>query len=353
MKTIIIGFVIVALLVLVGSTAALAQSALLDFNFTEPPMHAKSYSQPPPAENLQTIRVEVDHCNSGVAPFCFEYVVQNNDTVWGIARFLRAPGERTVDMKNRIVAIERNRAQFEKVSPRLKKISNEPGHWIFPGQKIMIPVVSLVEKQAVEAAAKKAAKEAAEKLAVDARAREAEFALNALKISITVVVFAVVFMLIAIHRKAKRYSAPRTPEERAAMINDPNWKMGEPSEPKDPDRNKIKPSTWDDWMPKMLLIGFTFFASASDVHAGEITNLNDPENPLLIVLIILVAVRYLFPLLLFPSLNFLSRVLSSKTENHDKELSRNSRPIRTINDSITHRPKAKVIPLFQNEPRHK
>lgn len=286
-------------------------------------------------EEVEVVAVDAAYCDSGVAPLCITQYINYGNTVWGFAKHFRSPNERTVDAKNRIVAIERNRAQFENVSPRLKKISNEPGHWIFPGQKIVIPAVSLVAKQAVEAAAKKAA----------AQARGADiyhkFVTGVLVAALIAAFVALICAVIGVWHRENKFSAPRTPEERETMINDPNW--GKENKSKDPDK-KIGPSDWHNFDPKILLIGFSFFALATNAYAGEITDLNDLENPLLIALIILITVRYL-PLLLNLFLNFLSAKLDVLEKESIQRIPKN--PPRSVCPSVNS-PKAKVIKLFRD-----
>lgn len=279
---------------------------------------------------------------AGETPRCVRYIVEKGDTLSHLA--LRyGTKEYRISVKD-ILATGYNRVEIAKrVTPRLKKISSEEGHWIFERQVILLPFVTETEiaaankvKQAAEATAKKSVEEAA------AQARKAvieKFWRDILTVAIIATFLVLIYVCIMLYRQEKQSSAPRTPEERERMINDPSWKKDDPEKN---DKNK-KPSDWD-YVDYIFLIGFSFFAFAANAHAGEITDLNDPENPLLIALIILILFLYLPSLL-----NFLLTVLSSKLDLLEKESSQRRPPSRQqIDVSSNNSIKAKVIPLFRN-----
>ncbi|KKU06106.1 MAG: hypothetical protein UX07_C0007G0013 [Parcubacteria group bacterium GW2011_GWA2_45_30] len=213
-----------------------------------------------PASDCKATIEENEH------PKCAYHVVKKGETLSRIAvRYSAKDYRMTVE---NILATGKNRTEIAKrVTPRLKKISAKEGHWIFEGQVIFLPLSTTTEiaaAKAMEAVAKKSA-QGVQNVGLSELER-------VMWIFIAVLVLVMVYGMISIYRKLKRYSAPRTPQDRENAINPKDWKMDEQDKTEGPDK-KTKPSDWNDWAPKILLIGFTLFALTSNAYAGEISGI--------------------------------------------------------------------------------
>lgn len=176
-----------------------------------------------PAPDCKATAGENEH------PVCAYHVVKKGETLSHIAARYSTK-EHRMSVKD-ILATGNNRTEVAKrVTPRLKKISAEEGHWIFPGQIIFLPLATPGSIAAARAVQEAAAALLAQKAARDRRMSS----LRTLRNIFSAVFIAVIFLLM-IFSLIKRVgwrtsyeSAPRTPEERNKLMDSPDWNMGDP-----------------------------------------------------------------------------------------------------------------------------